>query len=325
MARIVCRLRSWPLITLAQVGEGRRYLAARMRCATRYIVGIILIVPLRLGSRLIFALLHRPPVEISTARSMAIGPRRAAAPEKLCPGAAAMAELFRSPCRVKVPPSNRAFRARRKSHRRGPAGFTKLSTTLARRDAERVRLFTRHGTDFTARYPKIAAAVESLPVRSCALDGEAIVVNTDGLSVFDLIRYRYHDYAAVLCAFDLIELEGEDLRRQPIERRKAVLANLLRDTRDGIAFNEHFEGDGRIVFEHACALGCEGIVSKRLGSPYRAGRVDHWLKIKNPAAPAVRREAEEDWATNDGRADDESEPESMSVKNEQSSRTGDQR
>jgi bifunctional non-homologous end joining protein LigD len=166
---------------------------------------------------------------------------------------------------------------------------------LARRDAERVRLFTRHVTDFTARYPKIAAAVESLPVRSCALDGEAIVVNTDGLSVFDLIRYRYSDYAAVLCAFDLIEVEGEDLRRQPIERRKAALADLLRDTRDGIAFNEHFEGDGRIVFEHACALGCEGIVSKRLGSPYRAGRVDNWLKIKNPAAPAARREAEEDW------------------------------
>ena len=91
-----------------------------MRCATRYIVGIILIVPLRLGSRLIFALLHRPPVEISIARSMAIGPRRAAAPEKLCPGAAAMAELFRSPCRVKVPPSNRAFRARRKEPPAGP-------------------------------------------------------------------------------------------------------------------------------------------------------------------------------------------------------------
>jgi bifunctional non-homologous end joining protein LigD len=166
---------------------------------------------------------------------------------------------------------------------------------LARRDAERVRLLTRHGTDFIARYPKIAAAVERLPVRSCALDGEAIVVNTDGLSVFDLIRYRQHDHAAVLCAFDLIELDGEDLRWQPVERRKAALADLLQDTRDGIAFNQHFEADGAIVFEHACALGCEGIVSKRLGSAYRSGRVDHWLKIKNPAAPAVRREAEEDW------------------------------
>ena len=62
-----------------------------------------------------------------------------------------------------------------------------------------------------------------------------------------------------------------------------------------VACVERREADGAIVFEHACALGCEGIVSKRLGSPYRAGRVDHWLKIKNPGAPAVRREAEEDW------------------------------
>ena len=166
---------------------------------------------------------------------------------------------------------------------------------LARRDKERVRLFTRHGTDFTARYPKIALAVESLPVRSCALDGEAIAVNQDGLSVFDLLRYRQNDNAVVLCAFDLIELDGEDLRWQPLERRKTVLADLLRGTSDGIAFNKHFAGDGAIIFDHACALGCEGIVSKRLGSPYRSGRVNHWLKIKNPAAPAVRREAEEDW------------------------------
>ena len=167
---------------------------------------------------------------------------------------------------------------------------------LARREAERVRLFTRHGTDFTARYPKIAAAVESLPVRLCALDGEAIVVNQDGLSIFDLIRYRQNDNAAVLCAFDLIELNGKDLRWQPVERRKAVLSDLLRDTSDGIAFNTHFDGDGATIFEHACALGCEGIVSKRLGSPYRSGRVNHWLKIKNPAAPAVN------GALSDGRA-----------------------
>lgn len=70
---------------------------------------------------------------------------------------------------------------------------------------------------------------------------------------------------------------------------------LSRTPRAGIAFNEHYTGDGAIIFRHACALGCEGIVSKRLGSSYRFGRVDHWLKVKNPAAPAVRREAEEDW------------------------------
>ena len=166
---------------------------------------------------------------------------------------------------------------------------------MARRDAERVRLFTRHGTVFTDRFPLITAALESLPVRSCLLDGEAVVVDERGLSVFDVLRYRIRDHAAVLCAFDLIELDGADLRWQPLERRKTTLADLLRDVRDGIAFNQHFTGDGMIIFRHACALGCEGIVSKRLGSPYRSGRVDHWLKIKNPDAPAVRREAEEDW------------------------------
>jgi bifunctional non-homologous end joining protein LigD len=122
------------------------------------------------------------------------------------------------------------------------------------------------------------------------------VVNREGLSVFDLLRYRHHDHAAVLCAFDLIELDGFDLRQRPLEDRKGRLAEVLHDAGDGLAFNNHFVGDGEVIFKHACALGCEGIVSKRSGSAYRAGRVDYWLKIKNPAAPAVRREAEEDWS-----------------------------
>jgi bifunctional non-homologous end joining protein LigD len=166
---------------------------------------------------------------------------------------------------------------------------------LARRQGVRVRLFTHNGYDFTARFPKIVAAVAALSVRSCVLDGEAIVVDQEGLSVFDMLRYRHHDHAAVLCAFDLIELDGFDLRQQPLEQRKGRLADLLRDASDGVAFNKHFACDGAIVFKQACALGCEGIVSKRLGTPYRAGRVDYWLKMKNPAAPAVKREAEEDW------------------------------
>ena len=117
-----------------------------------------------------------------------------------------------------------------------------------------------------------------------------------GLAVFDLIRRRQHEHAAVLCAFDLIELDGEDLQRTPIERRKVALARVLRCSHPGIALNEHFDGDGAIIFKHACALGCEGIVSKRLGSSYRSGRADCWVKVKNPEAAAVRREAEEDWS-----------------------------
>jgi bifunctional non-homologous end joining protein LigD len=95
--------------------------------------------------------------------------------------------------------------------------------------------------------------------------------------------------------FDLLELNGQDLRDQPLEERKAALKMLLRRSHPGIAYNRHFDVEGSIVFHHACKLGCEGIVSKRLGSPYRAGRVSHWLKVKNPAAPAVKREAEEEW------------------------------
>jgi len=135
-----------------------------------------------------------------------------------------------------------------------------------------------------------------LPVRrSCLLDGEAIVTGDDGLAVFELIRRARHGAQAVLCAFDLLELDGEDLRRTPIEHRKRTLAKVIRGPHPGIVLSEHYAGDGDVVYKHACKLGCEGIVSKRLGYPYRSSRVDHWLKIKNPAAPAVKREAEEDW------------------------------
>jgi bifunctional non-homologous end joining protein LigD len=168
---------------------------------------------------------------------------------------------------------------------------------LARRDANGVRLFTRNGYNFADRFPMIVAAVENLPVRSCFIDGEAIVVDRNGLPVFDLLRYRQHDRAAVLCAFDLIELDGEDLRRSPFEHRKRDLAKLLRQKTDGITLNVHYEGDGAAIYKAACTLGCEGIVSKRLGSPYRSGRSDHWIKVKNPAAPAVKREAEEEWGS----------------------------
>jgi ATP-dependent DNA ligase len=75
-----------------------------------------------------------------------------------------------------------------------------------------------------------------------------------------------------------------------------MLFNLLRYRHyDHLAFNRHFDVEGSIIFLHACKLGCEGIVSKRLGSEYRAGRSADWIKVKNPAAPAVSREAEEDW------------------------------
>jgi bifunctional non-homologous end joining protein LigD len=143
---------------------------------------------------------------------------------------------------------------------------------MARRDGAGVRLFTRHGHDFTARFPLAAAAV-AVPAHSYLIDGEAIVCGDKGLAVFELIRRARNGGAAVLCAFDLIELDGADLRRSPIEHRKQKLARLVRTPRPGIVVNEHYDGAGEIVLKYACKLGCEGIVSKRLGSPYRSGPV----------------------------------------------------
>jgi bifunctional non-homologous end joining protein LigD len=104
-----------------------------------------------------------------------------------------------------------------------------------------------------------------LPARSCLIDGEVIVSDDDGLAVFELLRSFRRDHAAVLCAFDLLELDGQDLRRLPIELRKAGLMQLLlRGRHSGIALNQHYVGDGDIVYQQACKLGCEGIVSKRV-------------------------------------------------------------
>jgi bifunctional non-homologous end joining protein LigD len=166
---------------------------------------------------------------------------------------------------------------------------------LARKDAGGIRLITRAGNDFSSRFPFIAMAVSKLPVRSCLIDGEAIVCDENGLADFELIRRDGAGEGAVLCAFDLLELDGQDLRRRPIEERKGLLAKLLNGQQTSIVLNQVYEGDGAIVFGLACRLGCEGIVSKRLGSIYRRGRSPLWLKVKNPKAPAVKREAEEDW------------------------------
>jgi bifunctional non-homologous end joining protein LigD len=204
--------------------------------------------------------------------------------ERTRPGLGIIEPCLPSP--AKVPPSGSGW-----IHEIKHDGFR----ILARRDSAGVRIITRHGNDFTHRFPFIEMAVKSLSVWSCLIDGEAIVCDRSGLAVFDLIRGHRTVASAVHCAFDLLELDGRDLRREPIEKRKDLLAKLLRGSHLSIVLNEHFEDDGAAVYRAACQLGCEGIVSKRLGSPYRSGRSPHWVKVKNPKAPAVSREAEEKW------------------------------
>ena len=100
----------------------------------------------------------------------------------------------------------------------------------------------------------------------------------------------------VLHAFDLIEHDGDELRDLPLIERKRRLAKLLgRSKRRAIQFVEHLTGDGPTVFDHVCQMGLEGLVSKRVDARYRSGMSTTWLKSKNPASEAVRREREEDW------------------------------
>jgi bifunctional non-homologous end joining protein LigD len=166
---------------------------------------------------------------------------------------------------------------------------------IARKNGNRVKLYSRPGNDLTARFPLIVEALARIRSRSCIIDGEAVACGEDGIACFELIRRWDTDHSVFLWAFDLIELDGIDLRRDPLGNRKAKLTDVLARVAPGLRFNEHLDEDGPLVFHHACKLGLEGIVSKRRDLPYSSGRSRHWIKSKNPNAPAVKREAEEDW------------------------------
>ena len=153
---------------------------------------------------------------------------------------------------------------------------------LARKDAGRVVLWTPHGIDFTDRLPKVAEAVRSLPVETVLLDGEAVALRSDGHSDFEALRTKQGAARASFVAFDLLQIDGEDLRKHALEARRARLEPLVSDA-DAILFSEAIASEGGLVFAKACEMGLEGIVSKRLGGLYWSGRCKNWLKVKNPA------------------------------------------
>ena len=128
----------------------------------------------------------------------------------------------------------------------------------------------------TAR-PGRRSPLARLRSRSCIIDGEAVARDDNGVASFDLVRHQRANESIFLYAFDLLELNGDDLRGDPLEVRKATLASIVAKAQPGIRFNEHIEGDGPTVFVHACKLGLEGIAT-------------------SSDAPAVKREAEEDWS-----------------------------
>jgi bifunctional non-homologous end joining protein LigD len=129
---------------------------------------------------------------------------------------------------------------------------------------------------------RFAVAATLLRARSFTLDGEAVVCGQDGVAVFHALHRRGTVTEAMLYAFDLLELDGEDLRSLPLVDRKKRLARLLSGRRLGIVLSDHTDKDGTVIFRHACRIGREGIVSKRLTAPYRSGPSKDWLKVKNP-------------------------------------------
>jgi ATP-dependent DNA ligase len=153
---------------------------------------------------------------------------------------------------------------------------------VVRRDGARVRLWSRNMTDWTAAFPGIAASVLALPSDHIVLDGEAVVLRDDGHCDFGAIQSRHERRAARLMAFDLLLLDGRDLRRLPLQDRRAMLVNAIGEAGPYLVPTDAIAGEGATVFDHACRLGVEGIVSKRLGTAYQSGRSRHWLKSKNP-------------------------------------------
>ena len=114
---------------------------------------------------------------------------------------------------------------------------------IARKDGARVKLYSRPGNDLTWRFPLIVEALAGLRSRSCIIDGEAVACDDSGIAQFNRIRYRSYDGTVFLYVFDLIELNGDDLRRDPLEVRKATFISALARAGPGIRFNEHLECD----------------------------------------------------------------------------------
>jgi len=160
---------------------------------------------------------------------------------------------------------------------------------IARRVGKTVKLYSKGGGQWSSRYPLIAEAIAGLRVSSIVLDGEAVILDHAGNHDFDALWQRTHDHEARLLAFDLLELNGEDYRTRPLIERKKCLARLLKAPRAGLGYVEHLTGDGMTIFEHACRLGLEGIISKHADHPYRGGPTRSWRKVKNPAHPSIIR------------------------------------
>ena len=185
------------------------------------------------------------------------------------------------PTSAKHPPSGRRLAARDQARR---------LPLIARKDGKRVRLYSRPGNDLTRRFTRIVEAVARLKARTCIIDGEAVVCGPDGIAFFDLIRHRRHDERVFLRAFDIIEINGDDLRREPLISRKVTPAIALA----GAAAASSSTSTLSMTTARSCSSTPASSASKASSRSVRIramapGRSHDWMKLKNPSCAAVTR------------------------------------
>ncbi len=153
---------------------------------------------------------------------------------------------------------------------------------IAAVSSDRCRIYTRSGQDWTDKFAPVADALRQLKIKSAVLDGEIVVLDEHGRSSFQLLQRSLKDGSGPLTyfVFDILELDGRDLRDQPLKRRKEILRKVLKAPYDVIRYSEDVTGHGERVFAQACRLGLEGIVSKESDKPYQSRRTKSWLKVK---------------------------------------------
>jgi bifunctional non-homologous end joining protein LigD len=172
------------------------------------------------------------------------------------------------PCNIMAPPSGDAW-----LHEVKNPG----DRLIACRNSDGIRLFSERGEDWTARFPFLAQSMELLPVRSCILDGDLVRCDENGDTLLAPVRYGDSETGASLYAFDLLEVNGFDVRHDPIEERKRALGRLLSKPPAAIRVNETFDRCSESMLQQLCSMGYDGVISKRRGSRYLSGRSPDWL------------------------------------------------
>jgi bifunctional non-homologous end joining protein LigD len=153
----------------------------------------------------------------------------------------------------------------------------------ARKDGASVQLLTRTGLDWTHRMKTVATQLQSLPADTAILDGELVVLSPNGTTSFADLQAAFQEGVKkplTYFAFDLLHLNGHNLRNLPLSERKDLLGQLMKNTGEFVCLSEHLESDGEDVFRKACEFHAEGIVSKRATGRYSSGRSADWLKVK---------------------------------------------